>query len=95
LIVQRQTTKNIAEALSRLDIKLPAGVKAVGYESVNTVKNTGNAPWSKATGLLSMWILGMYNASPAATVVIPSGWSFRPGPTSKTSRQVSSPRSRS
>ena len=40
------------------------------------ITNTGKAPWQKATGLLSVWILGMFPPSPTAIVVIP----FRPGP---------------
>ena len=64
-----------ADALARLGAKLPAGVKSVGVESVNTIKNTGSQPWQKDTGLLSIWILGMFNASPRTSVVIP----FTPG----------------
>ena len=60
-----------AAALAKLGAKLPADVKAVGVESVNTIKNTGPQPWQKDTGLLSIWILGMFNASPQSTVVIP------------------------
>ena len=33
-------------------------------------------PWTKESGLLSIWILGMFKPSPATTVVIP----FRAGP---------------
>ncbi len=59
------------EALAELTATLPAGVSAVGYESVNTVKNSGDQAWVKETGLLSIWILGMYNASAESAVVIP------------------------
>lgn len=62
---------NPAEALSALGVKLPSGVSAVGFESVNSIKNLGEQPWSKDGGLLSIWILGMFNASPETTVVIP------------------------
>jgi len=60
-----------AEALAESAVTLPPGVSAVAYESVNTVKNTGDQPWKKETGLLSVWILGMFNASEGTTVVIP------------------------
>jgi len=66
---------NVAESLARLGASLPDGVRAVGFESVNTVKNAGAEAWRKETGLLSIWILGMLNASPKTTVVIP----FKPG----------------
>jgi hypothetical protein len=64
-----------ADALAARQLTLPAGVAAVAFESVNTIKNTGAAAWRKDTGLLSIWILGMFNASPSATVVVP----FAPG----------------
>jgi hypothetical protein len=65
-----------ARALSAHQLALPNGVSAVAFESANTITNTGPNPWRKDTGLLSIWILGMFNASPAATVVIP----FQAGP---------------
>ena len=70
---------NAADALAKLGLKLPSGVKSVGFESVNSVKNTGRQPWKKETGLLSIWILGMLKASPETTVVIP----FEKGPESE------------
>ncbi len=45
--------------------------EAVAYESENTIKNTGDHAWTKDTGLLSIWILGMFNPSPSTTVVLP------------------------
>lgn len=57
--------------LERLGCTLPTGLAAVGFESVNTVRNTGQAAWTKQGGLLSIWVLGMFNASPQSTVVIP------------------------
>ncbi len=47
-------------------------VKTVGYQSVNKITNTGQEAWKKETGLLSVWILGMFNPAPATTVVLPS-----------------------
>jgi hypothetical protein len=51
-------------------------VYTVAYESENTITNTGEAAWRRETGLVSIWILGMYNPSPSTTVVLP----YRPGP---------------
>ncbi len=48
-----------------------SGVGLVAYETVNTLTNTGTAPWTKETGLLSIWILGMFKPSPETTIVIP------------------------
>jgi hypothetical protein len=53
-----------------------AGLQAVGFESVNRVWNRGRETWQRATGLVSIWILGMFQPSEKSTVVIP----FVPGP---------------
>lgn len=68
--------QNASDALGAHGIKLPPGVSAVAFESINSVKNTGSQPWTKQGGLLSMWILGMLNATSAATIVAP----FEKGP---------------
>ncbi len=47
------------------------GVNAVAFESENVITNSGADAWEKESGLLSIWILGMYNPSPATTIVIP------------------------
>ena len=51
----------------------------VAYESDNKITNTGKDAWKKETGLLSIWILGMFNPSPETTIVVP----FKPGPESE------------
>jgi hypothetical protein len=60
-----------AAAVDRLEISIPASVGLVAYESENRVTNTGQRAWQPGSGLLSIWILGMFNPSPATTVVIP------------------------
>lgn len=47
------------------------GLNCVAYASENSITNNGNEPWKKETGLLSIWMLGMFNPSPAVVVVIP------------------------
>jgi hypothetical protein len=47
------------------------GTRVVAYESDNRITNIGAAPWKKETGLLSIWILGMYRPGPRTSVVIP------------------------
>ncbi|HNR99770.1 MAG TPA: hypothetical protein PKX48_08120 [Planctomycetota bacterium] len=66
-------------AVAALGLPTPAGVATVAYCSDNRITNKGAAPWRKETGLLSIWILGMFNPSPATTIVIP----FAPGPESE------------
>jgi len=54
-----------------LGAPLPGNVRAVAFESRNTLTNRGNDAWRSGTGLLSLWIIGMFNATSASTVVIP------------------------
>jgi hypothetical protein len=63
----------VQDALRDLGVSGVAGVEAVAYESDNRIENTGREAWRKETGLLSVWILGMFNPSPATTVVVPYG----------------------
>ena len=60
-----------ADMWKALGIAPAAGVSTVSYESVNRLTNAGKGPWTPRTGLLSIWILGMYNAGPQTTIVIP------------------------
>lgn len=46
-------------------------VAFVAYQSENQITNIGKEAWTKEKGLLSIWILGMFNASPGNTVVVP------------------------
>lgn len=62
---------NSEEIEKHLGIKLYDGVQSVGYETVNQIKNQGEKAWEKETGLLSIWLLGMFNPSPSVTVIIP------------------------
>jgi len=58
----------------------------VAYESKNSLTNSGKEPWTKETGLLSVWILGMFAPSPGATIVVP----IKPGSESTLGTQVTS-----
>lgn len=51
-------------------------VRTVAFESANTVTNVGPANWQAETGLVSIWILGMFNPSPSTAIAIP----FAEGP---------------
>lgn len=67
------------------DLEIPdKGLDWVAFESVNTLTNRGQAPWRQDTGLLSIWILGMFQPSPRATVVIP----FLEGPDETLGKKV-------
>lgn len=56
---------------SLFGIHIPSDLNIVGYQSENTVTNNGEVAWTKEKGLLSIWMLGMFNPSPSTTVFIP------------------------
>lgn len=70
------------EINNQLGIEIPKNISAVGYQTKNTLKNIGDQPWEKETGLLSIWLLGMLKHSPTTTVIIPyvSGEESKLGP---------------
>lgn len=47
------------------------GLNCVAYKSENRIINIGEYPWEKGSGLLSIWMLGMFNPSPSVIVVVP------------------------
>ena len=55
----------------RLGVAPVQGVKTVGFESVNKLTNLADASHSKATGLLSLWVLGQFQSSPSSTIILP------------------------
>ena len=63
---------------------LPKGVKVVGYETDNRITNNGKQAWTEKTGMLSIWMLGMYKPAPKTVVVIP----FKGGPASELGPKV-------
>jgi hypothetical protein len=75
-----------AGAWKLLGVKPADGVDLVAYETDNRITNAGKQPWRKETGLLSIWILGMFNPAPATTIVVP----IKPGPESELGVKVTS-----
>jgi len=74
--VDREVRVLGAAEVAALGVPVAAGVKMVAYSSANSITNVGANAWAKDTGLLSIWILGMFNPSPATTIVVP----FKSGP---------------
>lgn len=54
-----------------LHIELSNAIKSVGYQTDNKIVNKGDQAWTKEGGLLSIWLLGMFNPTPTTTVFIP------------------------
>jgi hypothetical protein len=54
-----------------LDCKIDKSLEYVAYESENILINRGTTEWNKQTGVLSLWMLSMFNPSPVGVVFIP------------------------
>jgi hypothetical protein len=67
-----------------LGIVVPGNVKSVAFESDNRITNNGIVAWDKKTGMLSIWILSMLNASSQTTVAVP----YKQGDTSSLGKIV-------
>jgi hypothetical protein len=59
-----------------LDVPRSEDVSLIGYQSKNTLKNAGSNTWRKESGLLSIWVMGMFPPGDGAKVVVP----IKPGP---------------
>jgi hypothetical protein len=62
--------------LSEIDIEKEFGIAAsnlrtVAFQSENSITNTGEENWTKKDGLLSIWILGMFNPSNKTVIALP------------------------
>lgn len=62
------TKEQIEDALS---VKLGDSVHYVGYATSNYLTNSGREAWNEKTGMPCLWLLDMFNPSPATTIVIP------------------------
>lgn len=54
-----------------IGINPSADLKMVGFETTNSITNTGEKPWNETHGMLSIWILSMLNATEKTVVVAP------------------------
>lgn len=64
-LLNNQAIKN------ELGIVFQDDVKSVGYTTFNQLKNTGAQEWKKESGLLSIWLLGMFIPSDEVTIIVP------------------------
>lgn len=76
LEIERQVTVlTDTEIEASLDLQIPEGVSRIGYRTNNKITNSGTSDWKKESGLLSIWLLGMFNPSDATTIIVP----YHPG----------------
>jgi hypothetical protein len=59
------------QIFARLEVEAPGEIKVVGYETINTLTNTGKESWRKESGGLCIWILDMFPPSDSTVVIIP------------------------
>ena len=71
--IERKVSLLSSDTLSNLfNINfLKSELDIVAYQSENSLKNIGDIEWTKDKGLLSIWMLCMFNPSPSTTVFIP------------------------
>ena len=79
LVNRNITTLTKSEVEEKLNIDIDNTVHLVAFQSENTITNTGENSWTKQTGALSIWILGMFAPSPSTVVVIPCNESDKAG----------------
>ena len=58
-------------AYQALGIPQEPDLNVVAFQTTNSLQNVGTASWSKNTGILSIWLLGMLKPSPFTTIIIP------------------------
>lgn len=70
--IERVVELMSCEDVSReFGISLTDGMKMVAYRTDNKITNIGTTAWTKDGGLISVWMLGMFNPTPTTTVFIP------------------------
>ncbi len=75
-----------AAAWKKLGLPPRRGVSLVAFETDNRITNAGQNAWQKDSGLLSIWILGMFTPAPSVTIVVP----IKPGPESGLGSKITS-----
>ncbi len=70
--LNRQVSALSADEIAEtLGAAIPADLASVGFESVNTLTNAGEAAWTREGGLINIWILGMMKGLENGKVLIP------------------------
>jgi hypothetical protein len=62
---------NNDEIKTNTGLSLDSSVKAVAYQTTNTLTNTGKDAWTESTGMPCIWILDMMKNTPATVIVVP------------------------
>lgn len=70
-IERKVSLLNKAAVGQQLGFPLPDALSAVAYQTENKLTNAGKAAWNDSTGLLSIWLLGMFTPSDQTVIVVP------------------------
>ena len=70
-VERKLTLLSVEQASKNLGVSLPPSLSWVGFSSENQLTNKGRDPWQEASGLLSVWILGMFAPVPGTQVIVP------------------------
>jgi hypothetical protein len=62
------STQDIAQ---KIGVNFDTSVKVTGYQTVNTITNSGKEAWTEKTGMPCIWILDMFNPSPKVVIAVP------------------------
>ena len=68
--VRLLSAEEVSEALGTTGLAA-SPLKAVGYTTANTMTNAGTDAWTRKTGAMSIWMLGMFKPSPETVIVVP------------------------
>lgn len=69
--VNRKVTLMNKASIEQLFGKISDSIQTVGIETNNTIYNEGKENWTKESGLVSIWLLSMLNATDKTTVIAP------------------------
>ena len=69
-----------AQVAEKLTVSFDTSIHVVAYQTDNVITNAGKIAWTENTGMPCIWMLDMFNPSPATVIVVPykhlSGESF-------------------
>lgn len=68
-LIQILSKEQIASALN---LEVNNQLNCVGFTSENTLENLSSSQWDKSTGLLNIWILGMFKPSNKGWALLPT-----------------------
>lgn len=72
IALERQVNLLKKENLANhLGMAIGNNIHCVAYETLNKITNVGGSDWTKETGLISIWLLGMFTPTPQTIVIIP------------------------